>query len=269
MMMNFIDIVASTVSILVVLTVIGAIVYVPYFAILYFIEKTQPKFYTNVKRYKSVNPSNYKHLITTFESIVGMLTKIAKSDGVISELEADVIKDSITHFLSMAHAEGVSSSEVLKLRQKLVQAHKEAKVVNIPISVYAKKLVNYDLYVKKQVMQQLIFMASLDGYTKLKESLIFNAGGALGFEYVQMKRYIDDILGFKKHQPKNKNVYEILGSHVTDDMSLIKKRYRALVKKYHPDFIQSNGYNDKTEELAKQKMQEINQAYADIKRQRG
>ena len=37
---------------------------------------------------------------------------------------------------------------------------------------------------------------------------------------------------------------------------LIKKKYRELVKKYHPDFIQSKGHDASSVEFDKQKMQE-------------
>ncbi len=267
-LVNTIDLIIKIVIVLVILGVVAYIIYTPYLAIINFIEKGQPRRTGNSKRSRRTKPINYNHLIITFESIISMLTKIAKSDGVISEPEADVIKDSITHFLSIAGGEGLNASEISKLRQLLVQAHNKAKIVNIPISTYARKLVNYDFYLKEQVIQQLIFMASIDGYTHLKESLIFNVGEALGFHPSQIRRYVNDILGFKQESPKNTNLYKILGSKSTDDNATIKKKYRALVKKYHPDFIQAKDHNESSVEFAKQKMQEINQAYDEIKKQR-
>jgi DnaJ like chaperone protein len=137
------------------------------------------------------------------------------------------------------------------------------------MSSYAQKLVHYDFYLKKQVIQQLIFMASIDGYTHLKESLIFNAGKTLGFHHSQIRRYIDDVLGIKQEPPRDTNSYKILGCKSTDDNTAIKKKYRELVKKYHPDFIQSKGQDESFVEFAKQKMQEINNAYDAIKKERG
>ena len=55
-----------------------------------------------------------------------------------------------------------------------------------------------------------------------------------------------------------KNPYEILGvsKNATDEE--IKKAYRELARKYHPDNYQNNPLAD----LAEEKMKEINEAYA-------
>ncbi len=267
--MNTIDITVKIVIVFVILGVIAYIIYIPYFAIINLIEKAQPKRRKNSKIYRRTKPQSHTHFIIVFESIISMLTRIAKSDGVISELEADVIKDSITHFVSIARAEGLNTSQLSKLRKQLVQAHNKAKIVNTPISTYARSLVHHDLYMKEQVLQQLIFMASIDGYTKLKESLIFNAGEILGFHPTQIRRYINDMLGVKQEPPReDSNAYTTLGCKASDDNVTIKKKYRELVKKYHPDFIQSKGQNESSVEFAKHKMQEINSAYDEIKKQR-
>ncbi|MBO5407787.1 MAG: J domain-containing protein [Clostridia bacterium] len=58
--------------------------------------------------------------------------------------------------------------------------------------------------------------------------------------------------------------YKVLGVSPSDNDETIKKAYRELVKKYHPDRYQDNPLED----LAKEKLQEINQAYDQITRER-
>lgn len=60
------------------------------------------------------------------------------------------------------------------------------------------------------------------------------------------------------------NPYEVLGVDENADDAEIKKAYRELVKKYHPDRYKGNPL----EELAKEKLQKINEAYDMITKQR-
>lgn len=55
----------------------------------------------------------------------------------------------------------------------------------------------------------------------------------------------------------SKSPYEVLGVRVGASQEEIKKAYRAMVKKYHPDNYTDHPLAD----LAKEKMQEINDAY--------
>ena len=58
--------------------------------------------------------------------------------------------------------------------------------------------------------------------------------------------------------------YKVLGVSPTDSDDTIKRAYRDLARKYHPD----NYINNPLADLAKEKMQEINDAYDTIMKQR-
>ncbi len=209
------------------------------------------------------------NLISLFGPMVSMQTKIAKSDGIISASEAEYIKTTISHFISIAKQNELSDLQLRKLRQELIQTHKKAKENGTLISVYAKKLQHANQHTKEQVLQQLISIAVTGGYTQLKESLIFNAGTAMGMRSLQVRRYIDAMLGVKKEPPKDSSLYEILGCSSTDSNATIKNCYRKLVKKNHPDLMHSKELNRANVASAKKKMQEINMAYEKIKQERG
>ena len=62
-----------------------------------------------------------------------------------------------------------------------------------------------------------------------------------------------------------KDPYKILGVSKNASDDDIKKAYRELVKKYHPDNYDAN---NPLRDLANEKMQEVNEAYDEIQRLR-
>ncbi len=232
-------------------------------------------YYVDLERYANNSTTQTPHqnpMLPIFESIVGMFSKIAKSDGTVSQEEADIIQTSIDDFMKILGTEyNYNHSELSTFRVQLIQVYKDAKSNNVPISTYAQKSNHMDIDFKSRIVQQLIVIATIDGYTKLKESLVYEAGTNLGLTHIQIKNHIEDIVGSKQNFSSNKdfNPYQVLQCKVTDTDVIIKKQYRILIKKYHPDFIQSKGLDEAFIEFAKQKLQEINRAYEIIKKERG
>ena len=215
---------------------------------------------------------SYNHLTPSFISIVGMLTKIAKSDGKISPKEATLIKTTIDNFInSIVTQFKIPISELQPLREQLLKAHKNAKQDATPISTYALYLSHQTKEEKILIRTQLISIAIVDGYNDKKESLIYDVGKTLNISNIQIKRLIDTIVVKPKpKQPENKSSpYYVLRCHSSDSNATIKKQYRLLIKKYHPDFIHSKDLDEGFMEFAKQKLQEINNAYDIIKKERG
>ncbi len=66
-----------------------------------------------------------------------------------------------------------------------------------------------------------------------------------------------------------KKAYEVLESNASDDNTTLKKNYRNLVKKHHPDIISGQGASQNIIDEATRKLQEINEAYELIKKDKG
>ena len=77
---------------------------------------------------------------------------------------------------------------------------------------------------------------------------------------------INTFENFYRDQKNNQAIsldkaYEILESKQEDDNSTLKKNYRKLVRKHHPDIITGQGASQNIIDEATKKLQEINEAY--------
>ena len=76
--------------------------------------------------------------------------------------------------------------------------------------------------------------------------------------------------GGSQSTAKNKrDPYEILGLSKDATFSEIKKKYRELVKKYHPDILMGKGADEEIIQEGTKKLQEINEAYKILKERFG
>ena len=69
--------------------------------------------------------------------------------------------------------------------------------------------------------------------------------------------------------PTLEDACNVLGVKPTDDATTIKRAYRKLMSEHHPDKLVAKGLPPEMMEMAKQKAQEIQQAYELIKQQKG
>ncbi|AKT92846.1 molecular chaperone DjiA [Campylobacter gracilis] len=82
--------------------------------------------------------------------------------------------------------------------------------------------------------------------------------------------YSDGYSGSSQGSAKSKrDPYEILGLSKDATFSEIKKKYRELVKKYHPDILMGKGADEEIIQEGTKKLQEINEAYKILKERFG
>jgi len=216
------------------------------------------------------------------ESAIGLLTKVAKADGRISRAEANFITRSINRYVIMAKQEEDDTASLQAFRSYLVAVHKEAKKDHrTTVLSYALPLKSAPRHTKIQLLRQMLKIAGIDGSTPYKEHLISEAGLAMGIEERYFRQFTENRSRQNSRQQQRRRYssqnaqrnsifipehYRILGCSPQDEITTIKKKYRALVKKYHPDFTQTTDEASKAHSL--QKMQEINLAYEKVKREK-
>ena len=203
--------------------------------------------------------------------LVALMAKVAKADGKVGELEAEIIKhtftDISTHFQN--------SQEVRENLKKLYDQEKDsfANLMTICERLYSLTKIDYSKRLK--YMEYLLNLSFIDGdFSKQEQEITEDIAQALKIEQKDYVNLISNFENFYKNRANEKalsleKAYEILESNPNDDDSTLKKNYRNLVKKYHPDIITGQGASQNIIDEATTKLQEINEAYEIIKKQRG
>lgn len=202
--------------------------------------------------------------------LVAMMAKVAKADGEVSELEAEILSHTFTDISN--HFE--NSGEV---REQLKTIYKkEIKTFNNTIEIATKylKLTKRDYTKRLKVLEYLLNLAFIDNdFSKAEFMITEDIANALEIKKSDFEAMIAQFEQFYAQQNNNKEVslqkaYDILGVDPSDDMSTIKKRYRKLVKENHPDIITGQGASQSIIDAATKKLQEINEAYEIIKKEK-
>ncbi|RXJ86732.1 TerB family tellurite resistance protein [Arcobacter sp. CECT 8985] len=203
--------------------------------------------------------------------LVALMAKVAKADGQVSDLEAQLLK----HTLSDISRHFQNDEEI---REKLKQIYNKEKAsfdntIEICKNLYKLTSNNYEKRVK--IMEYLLNLAFIDGDFSNTELMITeDISNALKIKREDFERLVNNFETFYKQQKENETLslekaYEIIGASSSDSDSEVKKKYRALVKRHHPDIIAGQGASQNIIDEATQKLQEINQAYEQIKESRG
>ncbi|OCL82770.1 TerB family tellurite resistance protein [Arcobacter porcinus] len=203
--------------------------------------------------------------------LVALLSKVAKADGKVGELEAELIKHTLTDISSH-----FQNSE--DLRERLKELYNEEKddfsnLIVICDRLYRLTAKNYNK--RLNYMEYLLNLAFIDGdFSKEEQEITEDIANALKIAKSDYNRLVYSFESFYTNIKNEKKLsleksYEILNSNPNDDFATIKKNYRELVKKNHPDIITGQGATQSIIDEATQKLQEINEAYEVIKKDRG
>jgi len=237
-------------------------------------------FYMLTKGYKS---SDYQHIkvdgkqtlkgdLLDHEAglLIAMLAKVAKADGQVSELEAEILSHTFTDISN--HFE--NSDEI---REELKNIYKqEMNSFDNTVDV-AKKyfyLTKKEYAKRLKVMEYLLNLAFIDNdFSKAEFMITEDIANTLEIKRADFENMIAQFEQFYAQQQNSKELSlekscDILGVKITDDMSTIKKKYRELVKKNHPDIITGQGASQSIIDEATAKLQEINEAYELIKKEK-
>ncbi len=201
---------------------------------------------------------------------VALTAKVAKADGHVHELEAELVGNM---FKDISKAFGESHKE--KVREILKEIFRQEKDIIRNVDILASKLqalTRGDKQKRLMMLSFLINLAYIDGeLSHAEENLIIKIAAFLEISLDEvegiMQRFAS-AFGGNPTQSSVSDAYETLGASRDDDMNTIKKKYRALVKKYHPDIMKAKGASEEYIKDATQKVQKINTAYEMVKKEK-
>ena len=207
-----------------------------------------------------------------------ILAKIAKADGVVTPGEIAAVESAFRRL-------GFSQNA----RNYAINVFRKAKDDDHTVYEYAYNFASAvpSVEVRELLYELLWDVACADGRIGMEElAILRQIPLSLGirpgwFELFARERIRDYGANYQRRQnrqyrqppppPRDSlaDAYEMLGASPKDDDATLKRKYRELAKKYHPDALRAQGLPDEMIGKANEKMAKINAAWSEIKSARG
>lgn len=197
--------------------------------------------------------SNKKKTMGEFSSnLIIVIAAIMKTEGQVVKPELDYVKT----FLKQHFGEKEATNALIQLYKVLKQ--------NIPLDkacAYIRHHIDYST--RLQLINFLYNLAKIDGQITDAEQKTLNFISHGLKVNVSDKRSVGSML---VHEDSILLAYGTLGVHRSASIIDIKKAYRNLATKYHPDKVAFLG--DDLKKVANEKFQQLSRAYETIKKER-
>lgn len=184
-------------------------------------------------------------------SLLVLSAAVMKSDGQTLKSELDFVKK----FLVAQFGESKALEQVQLLKEILKQ--------DIPLQDVCLQIKHFMPHAQRlQIIHYLFGISKADGHVHVKElDTIHTIANYLGISPVDFNSlkamYFRDV----------DSDYKILEIESTATVEEIKKAYRKMAVKFHPDKVLDLG--EEVQRAAKEKFQKVQEAYENIKKQRG
>ena len=176
---------------------------------------------------------------------------VMKADGNVRRSELDYVKRFFLQNFGQERAENY-----IKMLREILEKNYDIHEVSQQVGHYM------DYSSRLQLLHYLFGIANADGRISAEELKVINTIS----DYMGITN--SDFQSVKAMFIKETNsAYTILGIDPSATDEEVKKAYRDMAKKNHPDMVGNLG--DEVRQAAEKKFQEINAAYETIKKQRG
>ena len=185
-------------------------------------------------------------------NLLALASLVIKADGKVTQNELDFVRRYFVSAYGKNRANEVFKIFNQNVKNKGISVSKISRLFNLALN-YESRL---------QVIHFLFAIAKADGnISELEIKKVLEFSNLFKLSYA-------DFLSIKAMFIKETdNAYKILELNKTATNDQIKKSYRELAKKHHPDKVQHLG--DAYVKAAQDKFQQIQKAYQNIKNERG
>lgn len=192
-----------------------------------------------------------------FVAAFSMLAKLSKADGQVSEAEMNAIRQFMVRDLNLNVQSRQAAEQIFQTALDTPQSFED----------FAGQF--YQHFSGQP--QLLEFMIDILLRVSVADGALADAEERLILSAVRIFRIEDsDYQKIKSQYIKNtEKYYATLGCNSSDSDEEIKKQYRKLVRDYHPDTIAAKGLPDEFVTFANDKFREIQEAYDEIRQERG
>ena len=233
----------------------------------YWIFKSYSKYTTySAEAFKNFSVSKESLKRSDLGLFVALVDKVAKADGHVDALEAQLVGIMFDD-ISAIFPEPTKTKDILK---EIFDEEKDNLDNLAEIAQALGKATKRDRAKQQQFMGFLIQLAFVDGeVSRSEDEVLMTIAQAFEFDPDNYHAIFDQFENIMKNVKPKANIsdaYALLGVKESDDISVVKKAYRDLVRQYHPDIIKSQNRDEAYMKEATAKTQEINQAYVMIKK---
>ena len=185
-------------------------------------------------------------------NLLALASLVIKADGKVTQNELDFVRRYFVSAYGKNRANEVFKIFNQNVKNKGISVSKISRLFNLALN-YESRL---------QVIHFLFGIAKADGnISELEIKKVLEFSNLFKLSYA-------DFLSIKAmFVQETDNAYKILELDKTATNDQIKKSYRELAKKHHPDKVQHLG--DAYVKAAQDKFQQIQKAYQNIKNERG
>ncbi|MGM0666709.1 MAG: TerB family tellurite resistance protein [Bacteroidota bacterium] len=206
---------------------------------------------SQVQTTTSYRGRNYKTTAGDFSlSLILLVATVMKADGKVVRSELDFVRE----FFRKQFGEETAGEALLMLRDLLKQ--------NIPVADVCRQISRNMEYASRLQLLHMLYGISLsDRHADLRElNAIETIAGYLNISVKDRESLKNMFI------PSDDAFYKILEIAPTASNEEVKKAYRKMARKFHPDMVSHLGEDFR--EIANEKFRKVNEAYEKIKKSR-